>query len=402
MKKIIDEFPILDVSIRNEPLIYLDNAATTLKPRSVINSINKYYHDFSANVHRSVYRIADKATYEYELSREKVAQFINAESSKSIIFTSGATESINLVAYSLGEILLTKNDEVLITEMEHHSNNVPWQRITQKTGAKLKYIPVNLDGTLDLDNIDTLLNNKTKLVSIIHQSNVFGTINPIEEIIEKAHNLDALVLVDVAQSIPHKKIDVVKMDCDFLVFSGHKMLGPTGVGVLYGREDILMKMEPFLSGGEMISSVSMDSVSYNELPWKFEAGTPKIAQVIGLGAAIDFINSIGIENINSKCKELRNYAFSELEKIEEMIIYGNNQNKGPVISFNIRRINSHDLAQLLDQFNICIRSGNHCSEPIMRKLSVSSVARISLYFYNSLKEIDKLIVGIKKASKLLL
>ncbi len=402
MKNIIKEFPILDVSNRNEPLIYFDNAATTLKPKSVIDSINKYYHSYSANVHRSVYKIADKATYEYELSREKVAQYINAKTSKSIIFTSGATEAINLVAHSFGGTAFSENDEILITEMEHHSNNVPWQRIAKKTGATLKYIPIDLDGNLDLSQIGSLLNHRTKLVSIIHQSNVFGTINPIEEIIKKAHDLDALVLIDAAQSIPHTKIDVSKMDCDFLVFSGHKMFGPTGVGVLYGKEEILMKMEPFMSGGEMISSVSMDSVSYNELPWKFEAGTPKIAQVIGLGSAIDFINSIGIEIINNRCDKLRGYAFSELKKIDGMMLYGNNIGKGPVISFNINGVNSHDLAQLLDQFNICIRSGNHCSEPIMRRLSVSSVARISLYYYNSLEEIDKSVRGIKKAIKLLL
>tara|TARA_Y100001970_G_scaffold39625_1_gene48816 strand:+ start:423 stop:1622 length:1200 start_codon:yes stop_codon:yes gene_type:complete len=398
MKNIREQFPLL----KNDPsLVYLDSAATTLKPSSVVKSISNYYENYSANIHRSVYRIADKATDQYEKARAKIAKFINAPTDKSIILTSGATESINLVANSLCGNFLNHNDEILITEMEHHSNNVPWQMIASKIGAKLKYIPINIDGSLDLSTIDFLLTSKTKIVSVIHQSNVFGTINPIEILIKKAHSVGSLILVDAAQSISHSNIDVKKLDCDFLAFSGHKMFGPTGIGVLFGKTELLSKMQPFMGGGEMISSVSMESVTYNDLPWKFEAGTPNIAQGIGLGAAIDFINQVGIKKINNYCNELRDYAFSELKKIDGLIIYGDNIEKGPVISFNIDKVNSHDMAQLLDQFNICIRSGSHCSEPIMKKLEISSVARISFNIYNQIADIDALITGIKKVKKLL-
>ena len=397
MSEIKKDFPIFS-NFKDKEFIYFDNAATTQKPLAVLNTINEYYSKYNSNVHRGVYSIAELATSNYESTREKVQEFINAEESKSIIFTKGATESINLVANSWGRKNISKGDEILITEMEHHSNIVPWQIISKSTGAKLRYIPVE-DGKLELKDLNKYINDKTKFVSIIHQSNVFGVINDIEKIIQTSHKVGARVLIDASQSITHKKINVQQLDCDFLVISGHKIMGPTGVGVLYGKSKILNEMSPFISGGEMINTVNMDESTYNDIPWKFEAGTPNIAQVIGLGSAIDYINNFGIDKIADLLEKLGNYLFKSLENIPGITIYSNNPSH--IISFNIKNINSYDLAMILDQYGICIRVGHLCTQPIMLKNDISSMSRISLYIYNDFDEIDFVISKIiEAASKL--
>ena len=393
------DFPLINQIIDGKPLVYLDSAATTQKPQVVIDSLSEYYSKYNANIHRGIYQIAEKATLEFEAVRDRVTSFINAEDRAEIIFTKGTTESINLVAYSWGRKFLKPGDEILITEMEHHSNNVPWQLVAQVTGAILKYIPVNDDG--ELENPRSYINENTKFVAVIHQSNVLGTVNPVEEIISRAHEVGAKVLVDGAQSTPHLPIDVQEMGCDFFTFSGHKMMGPTGVGVLYGKKEILSEMDPFLGGGEMIKDVSMDTVSFNELPWKFEAGTPNIAQVIGLGSALDYINKIGLDVINHQGELLKKYALEKISKIEGITIYGHAQNRGPVVSFNIEGVHPHDLAQLLDQQHICIRVGHHCAQPLLTKFGITSSARASFYVYNTTEEIDILIQGIEKAVSIL-
>ncbi len=389
------DFPLLNQSENGNSVVYLDSAATTQKPQLVIDAITNYYQKYNANIHRGIYSIAEKATSEFEAVRDRVQSFINAEKREEIIFTKGTTESINLVAYSWGKKNLKAGDEILITEMEHHSNNVPWQLIATSTGAKLKYIPVTENG--ELENPLDYITENTKLVALIHQSNVLGTINPIKEITEYAHKVGAVVLVDGAQSIPHMPIDVQNLGCDFFVFSGHKMLGPTGVGVLYGNAKILNNMDPFLGGGEMIKDVTMGSASFNDLPWKFEAGTPNIAQVIGLGAAIDYINYIGLDLIHQQCELLTACAIEKLSKISGLTIYGNANDRGAVVSFNIDGIHPHDLAQLLDQQNICIRVGHHCAQPLLTKFGLTSSARASFYVYNTIEDIDTLVHGIEKS-----
>jgi len=396
---ICKDFPFINQTIDGKPLVYLDSAATTQKPQVVIDSLSEYYSVYNANIHRGIYQIAEKATSEFEAVRDRVTSFINANNRAEIIFTKGTTESINLVAYSWGRKFIKPGDEILITEMEHHSNNVPWQLVAQATSAILNYIPVNDDG--ELVNPLSYINEKTKLVAVIHQSNVLGTVNPVEEIISRAHEVGAIVLVDGAQSTPHLPIDVLDMDCDFFAFSGHKMMGPTGVGVLYGKKEILDEMNPFLGGGEMIKEVSMEAVSFNELPWKFEAGTPNIAQVIGLGSAIDYINEIGLNVIHEQGELLTEYALEKMSDISGISIYGNPQDRGPVVSFNIAEVHPHDLAQLLDQQHICIRVGHHCAQPLMTKFGITSSARASFYVYNTIEEIDVLIQGIEKAVSIL-
>ena len=393
MPDIKDQFPIFS-NFKDKQFIYFDNAATTQKPLPVLETMNDYYTKYNSNVHRGVYAIAETATSNYESTRSKIQKFINAKESKSVIFTKGATESINLVANSWGGKNLSEDDEILITEMEHHSNIVPWQIISKTTGAKLKYIPVK-DGQLDLNDLDQYINNKTKLVSIIHQSNVFGIINDIEKIIQASHEVGAKVLIDASQSVTHKQIDVQKLGCDFLVFSGHKIMGPTGVGVLYGKSELLNDMPPFLSGGEMINTVNMNEATYNDIPWKFEAGTPNIAQVIGLGKAIDYINDFGINKIEALLDELGNYLFNSLKNIPGISMYS----KVPshIISFNIKNVNPYDLAMILDQYGICIRVGHLCTQPIMLKNNISSMSRISLYIYNDFSEIDYVISKINEA-----
>ena len=386
------DFPIFQ---NNPDLIFLDNASTTQKPQKVLDTLTDYYENYNSNIHRGIYTIAEKATAAYEDSRDKTAAFIDAEDRRSIVFTGGTTESINLVASSWGQNL-KPDDEVLITEMEHHSNIIPWQLICEKTGASLKYLPICEDGTLDLSNPDKYFREKTKMVCVIHQSNVFGTVNPIADIVRQAHDVGALVLVDGAQSVPHHRVNVSKLNCDFFAFSGHKMMGPTGVGVLYAKPELLEIMNPFMGGGEMIREVTMEKSTWNDIPWKFEAGTPNIAQVIGLGAAIDYLSEIGMESIDEYEKELLNYGKEKLHNIPGISIYGEVKEKGAVISFNIENIHPHDVAQILDTWGIAIRAGHHCAQPIMKKLGVTATNRASLYIYNTCAEIDSLFDGLVK------
>lgn len=387
------DFPIFS---RNPSLVYLDNASTTQKPQLVIDAIDTFYTAQNANVHRAIYDLGEKSTHAYESARQKVAQFINAPSKKNIIFTRGTTESINLVAHAWGRKYLQAGDEILITEMEHHSNLVPWQLLADETGAFLKYIPMTQNGLLDLSDVDSYFTSKTKLFSMVHQSNVLGTLNPVELLIQKAKSVGAVSVIDAAQSVPHKLVDYQKLGCDFLAFSGHKMLGPTGVGVLVGHSELLEEMNPFLGGGEMINSVSMESSTWNDVPYKFEAGTPNIAQAIGLGAAIDYMNNIGMNNIESIENELTQYALEALSKIDGMTIYGPNE-RGPVISFNLEGVHAFDLSTFLNQDHIAIRVGHHCAQPIMNKLGVPSTARISFHIYNSTQDIDTLCRSIEQS-----
>ena len=390
-------FSILD----NKKIIYFDNASTTQKPKSVIESISNFYKNNNANVHRGSYQIAETATKTYELARKQVAQFINATHDE-IVFTKSTTEAINLIAYSLGMNNFSKGDEIIISEMEHHSNIIPWQMICKKFNYILKYIPLLNDGTLDIENISQLFTNKTKLISITHMSNVLGIINPIEKVINtaKKHNIE--ILIDAAQSVSHIKIDVKKLDCDYLVFSGHKIMGPTGVGVLYGKKNKLDSLSPFLGGGHMIKEVSMEKFSYNDAPWKFEAGTPNIAQVIGLGEAIKFYNSNVDEKIHKYTHQLFKYLIQKLKSINEVKLYPNQfESNGPVVSFSIDKLHAYDIAKLLDTFNICIRAGHHCAQPILNKYNVTSVNRVSLYFYNTKEEIDIFYNSLLKVIKIL-
>ena len=394
VEKIRNDFPIFNDL--NKPFIYLDSASTSQKPLEVIDTISSYYNSYAANVHRALYSIGEKATDEYENVRLLVKKMLNVPDSHSVIFTSGTTESINLIAYSWGLKNLKKADSVLITEMEHHSNIIPWQLITKKTNSSLNYIPLCNNGTLNTESMNEQLLSSTKIISISHQSNVFGTINPIKNIIDKAKSMDILTLIDGAQAVPHLKVNLAELDSDFYVFSGHKMLGPTGVGVLIGRNELLEEMEPFLGGGEMINKVNMHESTWNEIPWKFEAGTPKVAQVIGLGAAIKYLMNIGLDNIHNHEQGLLQYALDILEQNENIILYGNPPERGAVIPFNLKNIHAHDLAKFLDLDGICIRAGHHCAQPIMDYLNVSSTARISMNIYNDENDIDILAAGIKK------
>ena len=389
------DFPIY--SSIDKPFVYLDNAATTQRPTIVLNELNNYYTQYNANVHRAVYSIGEKATQAYENAREKIASFIGAENS-SIIFTKGTTESINLVAYAWARNNLSSNDEILVTEMEHHSNLVPWQLAAKATGASLKYIPIDKDGALNLKDPDKYFNNKTKFVAVIHQSNVLGTINPVKKIVEMAHQVGAKILIDGAQWVPHGNTDLADVNPDFYAFSGHKMLGPTGIGILYGRPEVLDEMEPFQGGGEMIKSVSMNEATWNDIPYKFEAGTPNIAQAIGLGAAVQYINDLGVENIHRHGERLTKYAMDKLNQINGLKIHGNQTERGPVVSFEVEDIHPQDLAQFLDQDGIAIRAGQHCTQPIMDKLGVFATSRASFYIYNSIEDVDIFCESIEKTA----
>ena len=399
MKSIKDSFPIFSDN-RKGNFLYLDSASTTLKHKAVINSLNQYNSQFSANVHRGLYPIAEKATNEFEKVRSKVAKFINSNKDE-IIFTKNTTESINLVAYSWALDNLKKNDIILISEMEHHSNIVPWQFIAKKTGCILKYIPILEEGSLDLNSYKALLSSEVKFISLIHQSNVLGTINPIKEIIQIARNYDLKILIDAAQSISHDKIDVKSMDCDFLVFSGHKIFASTGVGVLFGKKNILNTMNPFMYGGQMINRVGLKESTWNDVPYRFEAGTPNIAEVISLGPAIEFIESIGQENMSKYLKDIYNTYLDLFKKHSNITIYGNTKNTGPVISFNIKNIHAYDFCQIMGQHNICMRAGNHCAQPLIDKLGVSSLNRISFQIYNTVDEINYFEEKLNQTIKLL-
>ena len=396
VKNIKNDFPIFKSKEKN--FIYLDSASTSQKPQSVIDSVSSYYDSYSANIHRALYEIGEKATDKYESVREKVRKFMNVPDSHSIIFSSGTTESINLIAYAWGTKNLNNDDHILITEMEHHSNLIPWQLLSSRSNASLDYILLNNDGTLELESLEKKILSKTKIISVSHQSNVFGTINPINKIIDEAKKVGAITVIDGAQAVPHMKVDIENLGCDFYAFSGHKMLGPTGVGVLIGRKTILEKMDPFMGGGEMINTVTMEKSTWNDVPWKFEAGTPNIAQVIGLGAAIDYIEKIGIENIHQHEQALLKYGLEILSQNENIVLYGNPEIRGAVIPFNVKNVHPHDLAKFLDTDGICIRAGHHCTQPIMNRLGINATARASFYIYNTKNDIEKLGDSIKKTA----
>ena len=394
-------FPILHRKVKGKDLVYFDNAATSQKPIQVIDALVHYYTHYNANIHRGLHTLADEATAAYEAARVSVQEFIGAAYHEEIIFTKGTTESINLVARSWGSAFLQKGDEIIISSLEHHANIVPWQMIAQEKEAILKVIPMDDNGVLDIAAYRNMLSDKTKFVSIIHVSNALGIINPVEEIIALAHEKNALVLLDGAQSSVHLDIDVKKLDCDFYVFSGHKIYGPTGVGVLYGKRELLEKMPPFLGGGEMIKEVTFEKTTYNELPFKFEAGTPNIADVIVMKPAIDFINNYGKANIRAHEEELLTYATSKLKEIEGLKIIGDVQNKISVVSFVIEGVHPQDLAILLDNQVIAVRTGHHCAQPLMQRLGIVGTTRVSFAAYNTLAEIDVLIAALHKSLKML-
>ena len=394
--KIRDQFPILNKKINNHQLVYFDNAATTQKPKKVINAINEYYSEYNANIHRGIHTLAEKATNEYEKTRKSVSQFINSKSEKEIIFTRGTTEGINLIASSFVKNFLKKEDEIIISEMEHHSNIVPWQMICEENGIVLKTINVLENGEIDLDNFKELINDKTKFLSIVHTSNTLGTVNPIKQLIEICKKNNITTMVDGAQASAHSKINVQDLNCDFFVLSAHKMYGPTGVGIVYGKEEILEKMPPYMGGGEMIKEVNFQKTTYNELPYKFEAGTPNIGDVIGFNKALSFINDIGFDNISSYEKKLKDYASNSLNKIDGLKIIGNSKNKIGIFSFTLKKVHYYDLGLLLDSKGIAIRTGHHCTQPLMDKFNLEGTARVSLAIYNSKEEIDYFVEKIKK------
>ena len=378
------DFPIFNDS----DLVYLDNASTTHKPQQVLDAILSMYTETNANVHRALYDIGSQATERFENSRKRIADFIRASSEKEIIFTSGTTESINLLGRTLGNDLGPK-DDILVSEMEHHANLVPWQMACDRTGANLKFIPINDKGELDLSEPDRYFTSSTKIISIAHVSNVLGTINPINDIAEMAKDVGAIFIVDGAQGVPHQAVNVQELGCDFYAFSGHKMLGPTGIGSLWGRMEILDRMDPFMGGGEMIDTVSMNSSTWNEVPYKFEAGTPNFVQAVGLGAAIDYLESLGMDTIAKDEKEITDYALKKMSQIEGVRVFGAAKNRSGVISFNLTGVHAHDLAQFLNKDNIAIRVGHHCAQPLLSSLNESSVARLSIYVYNDKSDIDK-------------
>lgn len=399
VEKIRKDFPILDQIVNDEPLVYLDNAATTQKPKAVLEAVNRYYQEDNANVHRGVHTLAERATASYEAARETVRRFINASSTKEVLFTRGTTTGLNWIG-RFAEEMLEEGDEVLISIMEHHSNILPWQEACRKTGAKLVYAYLK-DGGLDLEDFREKLTDRTKFVSITHASNVLGVINPIQELAQLAHEKGAIMVVDGAQSVPHMKIDVQKLDADFFVFSGHKMAGPTGIGVLYGKEHYLNQMSPVEFGGEMIDFVYEQSATWKELPWKFEAGTPNMAGAIGLAAAIDYLEAIGMDAIEHHEQELIAYVFPKLQAIEGLKIYGSQDlaKRSGVISFNLGNLHPHDLATALDYEGVAVRAGHHCAQPLIQYLEVPATARASFYLYNTKEDCDKLVEALIKTKE---
>ena len=401
VEAIRQQFPVLQRLVKGKPLVYFDNAATSQKPQVVIDSLVRYYSEFNANIHRGIHTLADEATAAYEATRDTVKQFINAESREQIIFTRGTTESINLVAYTWGRQQVKAGDEIIISAMEHHSNIVPWQILCQETGAQLKVVPVSQKGELIFEEYQKLLSARTKLVAIMHVSNALGTVNPVKEMIRLAHEQDVVVLIDGAQSAVHLDIDVQDLDCDFFVFSSHKVYGPTGVGVLYGKKELLESMPVFQGGGEMIKEVSFEGTTYNELPYKYEAGTPNIADTVAFKTALDFITGIGKFNIRKHENELLHYAQSELTKIPGLRIIGQAKEKISVVSFVIDKLHPQDLGILLDNRGIAVRTGHHCAQPLMHCFEIPGTIRASFAVYNTLSEIDELVTGLKKAIKML-
>ena len=400
-KTIIKDFPILKRRINENKLIYFDNAATSQKPKVVIDTLSNFYSNNNANIHRGVHTLSMEATYLYDEAKDKIAEFINAPNSNSIIFTRGTTESLNLIADSWGQSNLKESDSIVITELEHHSNIVPWQELIKKTKSKLRYIPINTDGTLNLANINNIITKNTKLISMTHVSNGIGTINNIKKIIKIAKSVGATTVIDAAQSVPHMPIDVSDLDCDFLTFSGHKMLAPTGIGVLYGKKELLESMPPYQKGGDMILEVTYDKATWNEIPFKFEAGTPNIAGAIGLGAATNYLMKIGMQNIRDHEIEITKYAYNNLMNVDGIEILGpeNTDIRAGLISFNIPNIHPHDLGTFLDSKGIAIRTGHHCAMPLIKKLGRHSSARASFYIYNTNHEIDKFTAEINNSIK---
>ena len=395
------DFPILSRTIHDHPLVYLDSASSSQKPNAVIDAVSRYYQESHANIHRGVYVLSEEATIAYEQAHVRVADFINADFEE-MIFTKNTTEALNLVAYAWGLSNLQAGDEVVLTPLEHHSNLVPWQQVAKRTGAAIRYIRLTTDGRLDMEHAAEIIGPRTKLVSVAQVSNVLGTVNPVAELGRMAHAHGALICVDGAQSIPHMAIDVRVMDCDFFAFSGHKMLGPTGIGGLYGRRRILEQMEPFLFGGDMISEVTLEDASWNELPWKFEAGTPPIAQGIGLAAAVEYLQGIGMEAVRAHEHTLVRYALEQMREVRDLDIYGPEaDDRGGVISFNLDSLHPHDIASILDQHGVAIRGGHHCAMPLMRTLGLNSTCRASFYVYNTIEEINVLVEAIGAARRLL-
>ena len=401
VEKIRDDFPILSKNVYGNPLVYLDNAATSQKPRQVIDALVDYYENYNANVHRGVHTLSMEATDKFEEAREKVATFINSESSDLVVWTRNASEGLNLIAYSWGEDNVHEGDEILLTPMEHHSNLVPWQELARRKNAVIKFIPMRENGTLDMDKVDDLITERTVLVSAVHMSNALGTINSVRELGKKAHQQGAKILVDGAQSVPHMPTNVQELNCDFLVFSGHKMLGPTGIGALYVKRDILNTMEPFLTGGEMVLEVSYQEASWADLPMKFEAGTPNIADSIGLGSAVDYLNDLGMENVRTHEKNLTSYALNKFKEadLDGMDLFGPDdpEVRGGVFSFNTVDVHPHDLGTFLDRMGIAVRTGHHCAMPLVRSLGVAATVRASFYLYNTEREVDILVDGVTEA-----
>jgi len=397
VEEIRRDFPILDRRIEGKRLVYLDNAATSQKPRRVIQALTEYYEEHNANIHRGVHRLATEATAAYEEARQKVARFLGAPHARGLIFTRGTTEAINLVAHAWGRKFLREGDEVALTVAEHHSNIVPWQLAATATGARLRFIPILDDGALDMEAAEQIIGSRTRLVGCIHASNVLATINPVERLAELAHDTGALMLVDGAQSAPHMPVDIEQLGCDFYSCSGHKMLGPTGVGVLCGKPEVLEEMDPFLGGGEMIREVHLDHSTWNDLPYKFEAGTMNVAQAVGLGAAVDYLEELGMENVREHERQLGEYAYHRLSEIEGITIYGPERHRTGVVSFSLPDVHPHDLSQLLDGEGVAIRSGHHCAQPLMRRLGVVATSRASFYLYNTEEEVDALTEALQRA-----
>ena len=404
LQHIRSQFPILNQQVNGKPLVYLDNAATSQKPRSVLNAWEKYYTEINANVHRGIHTLSQLATAEMELSRQKIQKFINAKHDYEVIFTKGTTEGINLIAYALGNSnWVKKDDEIIISYLEHHSNIVPWQMLCERTGAKLRVIPMDENGILQIDVLDEWLSEKTKIVSVNQVSNALGVVNPLDEIIKKVRqNSTAYIVIDGAQSVPHFEIDVQKIDCDFFVFSGHKMYAPMGTGILYGKQEILEKIQPFHGGGEMIATCSFEKTSYAGLPFKFEAGTPNVGGNIALGAAVDFMKEVGIANIQKHENELLDYGQKKLLEIEGLKIYGEKANRTGVISFNLEGIGiASDVGMILDKLGIAVRTGHHCTQPIMNYFNIAGTVRASFAVYNTFDEIDILVESVRKAQRML-
>ncbi len=393
------DFPILDRQVHGKPLVYLDNAATSQKPRQVIKALTDYYENYNANIHRAVHTLGEEATAAYEEAREKVRAFINAPSTESVVFTRNTTEAINLVAYSWGRANIHEGDEILLTQMEHHSNLIPWQELAREKGATVRYIPVAADGTLELNGLENLFDVRTRVMALPHVSNSLGTINPVEKLASEARRQGVTVLIDGAQGAPHLPVDVQAIGADFYAFSSHKMLGPTGVGVLYGRKELLEEMDPFLGGGEMIRKVTYEGATWNDLPWKFEAGTPNIADVIAFGAAIDYLTGLGMQNVREHEVEITSYAIERLGGMGGITMYGppNPDERGGVVSFNFDDLHPHDIGQVLDQYGVAIRSGHHCTQPLWRHYGVSGSARASFYVYNTREEVDVLADALQAA-----